>query len=61
MGGAKVGRKAAVTTLQAAPDAVNSETATAVAPVRSTFAGVADRFTYTFPANSVTLLRIKQK
>ncbi|WP_406178361.1 hypothetical protein [Streptomyces sp. NBC_00996] len=56
-----MGRKAAVTTLQAAPDAVNSETATAVAPVRSTFAGVADRFTYTFPANSVTLLRIKQK
>jgi alpha-L-arabinofuranosidase len=61
LGGAKVGRKAAVTTLQAAPDAVNTETATAVAPVRSTFAGVADRFTYTFPANSVTFLRIKQR
>jgi alpha-L-arabinofuranosidase len=61
LGGAKAGRKAAVTTLQAAPEAVNSETVTAVAPVRSTFDGVADKFTYTFPANSVTFLRIRQR
>ncbi|WP_262058588.1 alpha-L-arabinofuranosidase C-terminal domain-containing protein [Streptomyces sp. STR69] len=61
LGGAKVASKAKVTTLAAAPDAVNSETATAVAPVLSTFNGVADRFSYTFPANSVTFLRIKQK
>jgi alpha-L-arabinofuranosidase len=61
LGGAKAGRKAAVTTLQAAPEAVNSETVTAVAPVKSTFAGVADTFTYTFPANSVTFLRIRQR
>lgn len=61
LGGAKVGRKAAVTTLQAAPEAVNSETAAAVAPVKSTFEGVADKFTYTFPANSVTFLRIKKR
>lgn len=61
LGGAKVGHKAAVTTLQAAPDAVNTETATAVAPVKSTFEGVADTFTYTFPANSVTFLRIKKR
>jgi alpha-L-arabinofuranosidase len=61
LGGAEAGRKAAVTTLQAAPEAVNSETVTAVAPVKSTFAGVADTFTYTFPANSVTFLRIRQR
>ncbi|MFD7709927.1 alpha-L-arabinofuranosidase C-terminal domain-containing protein [Streptomyces sp. NPDC059785] len=60
LGGAKVAKKAPVTTLAAAPDAVNSETDTAVAPVTSTFTGVADRFTYTFPANSVTFLRIKK-
>ncbi|MBK3576923.1 carbohydrate binding domain-containing protein [Streptomyces sp. MBT65] len=61
LGGAKVASRAKVTTLAAAPDAVNSETAAAVAPVVSTFKGVADTFSYTFPANSVTFLRIKQK
>ena len=61
LGGAKVAARAKVTTLAAAPDAVNSETATAVAPVVSTFKGVADKFGYTFPANSVTFLRIKQR
>ena len=60
LGGAKVARKARVTTLAAAPDAVNSETATPVAPVTSVFDGVKDKFTYTFPANSVTFLRIKK-
>ncbi|MFE7167752.1 alpha-L-arabinofuranosidase C-terminal domain-containing protein [Streptomyces sp. NPDC057616] len=61
LGGAKVAPKARVTTLAAAPDAVNTETSTPVAPVTSTFPGVAGRFTYTFPANSVTFLRIRQK
>lgn len=61
LGGAKVASRARVTTLAAAPDAVNSETSTAVAPVRSTFDGVAGKFTYTFPANSVTFLRIGRK
>ena len=61
LGGAKVASRARVTTLAAAPDAVNSETSTAVAPVRSTFDGVAGKFTYTFPANSVTFLRIRQR
>ncbi|WP_327693718.1 alpha-L-arabinofuranosidase C-terminal domain-containing protein [Streptomyces sp. NBC_00459] len=60
LGKVKVRSKAAVTTLTAAPDAVNSETATSVAPVKSTFTGVARKFTYTFPANSVTFLRIKK-
>ncbi|MFI7292503.1 alpha-L-arabinofuranosidase C-terminal domain-containing protein [Streptomyces sp. NPDC050121] len=61
LGGAKVASKAGVTTLAAAPDAVNTETATPVAPVTSTFTGVSGRFTYTFPANSITFLRIKQR
>ena len=61
LGGAEVASRAKVTTLAAAPDAVNTETATAVAPVVSTFNGVADRFSYTFPANSVTFLRIRQR
>ncbi|MFI9806924.1 alpha-L-arabinofuranosidase C-terminal domain-containing protein [Streptomyces sp. NPDC052301] len=61
LGGAKTAAKARVTTLAAAPDAVNTETGTAVAPVTSTFSGVADTFTYTFPADSVTFLRIRRK
>ncbi|MEU3618572.1 alpha-L-arabinofuranosidase C-terminal domain-containing protein [Streptomyces sp. NPDC006872] len=61
LGGAKVASKAKVTTLAAAPDAVNSQTGTPVAPVTSTFTGVAAKFTYTFPANSVTFLRIRQR
>ncbi|WP_221351505.1 alpha-L-arabinofuranosidase C-terminal domain-containing protein [Streptomyces beigongshangae] len=60
LGGTEVRPEAAVTTLAAAPDAVNTETATAVAPVTSTFSGAAERFTYTFPANSVTFLRIRK-
>jgi alpha-L-arabinofuranosidase len=61
LGGAKVASRAQVTTLAAAQDAVNSETSTAVAPVTSTFDGVAGKFSYTFPANSVTFLRIRQR
>lgn len=60
LGGAKVAAKARVTTLAADQDAVNTETTTPVTPVRSTFSGVANEFTYTFPANSVTFLRIGQ-
>jgi alpha-L-arabinofuranosidase len=61
LGGAKVASKARVTTLTADPNAVNTETETKVAPVKSTFNGVADEFTYTFPANSITFLRIRQR
>ncbi|MGK3944796.1 alpha-L-arabinofuranosidase C-terminal domain-containing protein [Streptomyces caeruleatus] len=61
LGGAEVAPRARVTTLAAAQDAVNSETSTAVTPVTSTFDGVAGKFSYTFPANSVTFLRIRQR
>ncbi|MFJ8053871.1 alpha-L-arabinofuranosidase C-terminal domain-containing protein [Streptomyces luteogriseus] len=61
LGGAKVASTARVTTLAADETAVNTETDTPVTPVSSTFRGVAKKFTYTFPANSVTFLRIKQR
>ncbi|MFM9449001.1 alpha-L-arabinofuranosidase C-terminal domain-containing protein [Streptomyces acidiscabies] len=61
LGTSRVASRAKVTTLAAAADAVNTQTATPVAPVTSTVDGVARKFTYTFPANSVTFLRIKQR
>ncbi|MGW7411075.1 alpha-L-arabinofuranosidase C-terminal domain-containing protein [Streptomyces sp. NPDC054863] len=51
---------ASVTTLQGAPDAENTADAQPVRPRRSTLEGVGARFTYTFPAHSVTFLRIKE-
>ncbi|MEV5320588.1 alpha-L-arabinofuranosidase C-terminal domain-containing protein [Streptomyces sp. NPDC052687] len=61
LGGAKVSSRARVTTLAADPQDVNTETDTPVTPVTSTFSGVATKFTYTFPANSVTFLRIARR
>ncbi|MDX5566955.1 alpha-L-arabinofuranosidase C-terminal domain-containing protein [Streptomyces sp. ID05-04B] len=61
LGRAKVASTARATTLAAAPDAVNTETGTPVAPVTSTVTGIAGKFTYTFPANSITFLRIRQR
>ncbi|MGW4539951.1 alpha-L-arabinofuranosidase C-terminal domain-containing protein [Streptomyces chartreusis] len=61
LGGSRVASTARVTTLAADQDAVNTETDAPVTPVTSTFSGVTDRFTYTFPANSVTFLRLKQR
>ncbi|MFF9487399.1 alpha-L-arabinofuranosidase C-terminal domain-containing protein [Streptomyces sp. NPDC014676] len=61
LGGARVSSTARVTTLAADADAVNTETDAPVTPVTSTFRDVDSEFTYTFPANSVTFLRIKQR
>ncbi|MEI7029954.1 alpha-L-arabinofuranosidase C-terminal domain-containing protein [Streptomyces pratensis] len=61
LGGLRVAPRARVTTLAAEPTAVNSETATPVAPVKSTLAEVSNTFTYTFPANSITFLRVKER
>ncbi|MBQ1091159.1 alpha-L-arabinofuranosidase C-terminal domain-containing protein [Streptomyces sp. B93] len=61
LGGARVASRARVTTLAAGPDDVNTETDTPVTPVTSTLTGVAKKFTYTFPANSVTFLRIARR
>jgi alpha-L-arabinofuranosidase len=61
LGDARVASTARVTTLAADEGAVNTETDTPVTPVTSTFRGVAKKFAYTFPAHSVTFLRIKKK
>ena len=61
LGDARVSSRARVTTLAADADAVNTGTDAPVTPVTSTFRGVASEFTYTFPANSVTFLRIRQR
>ncbi len=58
-GGAKVAPKARVTTLAADPAAANTKDKTPVRPVDSVFTGVDDSFSYTFPAHSVTFMRIK--
>ncbi|MFF1375010.1 alpha-L-arabinofuranosidase C-terminal domain-containing protein [Streptomyces sp. NPDC058308] len=57
--GAGVAAKARVTMLAADPAAENTKSTHPVAPRTSVFDGVGDRFTYTFPAHSVTFLRIK--
>ncbi|WP_419998620.1 alpha-L-arabinofuranosidase C-terminal domain-containing protein [Streptomyces boninensis] len=58
--GSSPGRRADVTTLTADPGAENTKDARPVKPERSVFDGVAERFAYTFPAHSVTFLRIKE-
>ncbi|NGN63960.1 alpha-N-arabinofuranosidase [Streptomyces sp. A7024] len=50
---------AEVTTLAADPAAENTADARPVKPETSEFDGVAENFAYTFPAHSVTFLRIK--
>ncbi len=59
LGTAAVAPAARLTTLQGEPDAVNTADARPVRPRPSTLRGVAREFTYTFPAHSVTFLRIK--
>ncbi|GAA2493011.1 alpha-L-arabinofuranosidase C-terminal domain-containing protein [Streptomyces gobitricini] len=59
LGTAKVAPTARLTTLQGAPDAVNTADARPVRPRASTLGGIAEEFTYTFPAHSVTFMRIK--
>ncbi|GAB2445121.1 alpha-L-arabinofuranosidase C-terminal domain-containing protein [Streptomyces incanus] len=61
LGGARTASTARVITLAADADAVNTETDTPVTPVASTLRGVSGKFTYTFPGNSVTFLRIKRR
>ncbi|MFI7319859.1 alpha-L-arabinofuranosidase C-terminal domain-containing protein [Streptomyces venezuelae] len=59
--GARAAPEARVTTLTADPAAENTKDARPVAPKTSTFKGVDDTFSYTFPAHSVTFLRIRTK
>ncbi len=59
LGRAKVASKARVTTLAADPAAENTKDKSPVKPVDSVLDGVGPSFSYTFPAHSVTFLRIK--
>ncbi|MFF5504632.1 alpha-L-arabinofuranosidase C-terminal domain-containing protein [Streptomyces roseolus] len=59
LGTSRVAPTARVTTLEGAPDAVNSADASPVRPRESILEGVGRTFTYTFPAHSVTFVRIK--
>ncbi|MGW7693938.1 alpha-L-arabinofuranosidase C-terminal domain-containing protein [Streptomyces asiaticus] len=56
--GVRARRTARLTTLQGAPDAVNTATDQPIKPSSSTFHGVDSTFSYTFPANSITFMRI---
>ncbi|MFE5158331.1 hypothetical protein ACFRNT_07330 [Streptomyces sp. NPDC056697] len=56
--GVKVRRTARLTTLQGDPDAVNTATDQPIKPSSSTLGGVDTTFNHTFPANSITFLRI---
>ncbi|MFC6066916.1 alpha-L-arabinofuranosidase C-terminal domain-containing protein [Streptomyces ochraceiscleroticus] len=58
--GTKVASTARLTTLQGDPDAVNTADAQPIAPRQSTLRGIGRQFTHTFPAHSVTFLRIKK-
>ncbi|MEU7281679.1 alpha-L-arabinofuranosidase C-terminal domain-containing protein [Streptomyces sp. NPDC045431] len=59
LGTDKVAPTARLTTLQGAPDAVNTADARPIQPRESTLRGIGRQFTHTFPAHSVTFLRIK--
>ncbi|MEE1757405.1 alpha-L-arabinofuranosidase C-terminal domain-containing protein [Streptomyces sp. SP18CS02] len=59
LGTPRVATTARLTTLQGAPEAVNTAEARPIRPQRSTLTGVTREFTYTFPAHSVTFLRVK--
>lgn len=60
LGAEPASRTARLTTLQAAPDAVNTADNRQVAPRKSTLRVDGRVLTHTFPAHSVTFLRIKE-
>ncbi|MET9803203.1 alpha-L-arabinofuranosidase C-terminal domain-containing protein [Streptomyces sp. NPDC006368] len=59
LGTAHVARTARLTTLQGPPDAVNTADARPIQPRETTLSGIGRNFTYTFPAHSVTFMRIR--
>jgi alpha-L-arabinofuranosidase len=59
LGRQRVAPVARLTTLQGDPDAVNTATDQPIRPRNSTLTGVSSRFTHTFPANSVTFMRLR--
>ncbi|MFD0519585.1 alpha-L-arabinofuranosidase C-terminal domain-containing protein [Paractinoplanes durhamensis] len=61
LGGLKVARTARMTVLAGDPGEQNTRSAEPIQPVTSTINGIGSTFTRTFPANSVTFLRIKER
>ncbi|GIF24065.1 alpha-L-arabinofuranosidase [Actinoplanes tereljensis] len=61
LGGLKVARSAKITVLAGDPGEQNTRSAEPIQPVTSTVNGIGSTFTRTFPANSVTFLRIKER
>jgi alpha-L-arabinofuranosidase len=59
--GTKVAPVARLTTLQGDPNAVNTAASQPIQPRQSTLTGVSASFTYTFPADSVTFMRVKPR
>ncbi|MDR7304133.1 alpha-L-arabinofuranosidase C-terminal domain-containing protein [Haloactinomyces albus] len=57
----RVAPVARLTTLQGDPDAVNTVDAQPIRPSQSTLPGVSNSFTHTFPAHSITFMRIRVK
>jgi alpha-L-arabinofuranosidase len=61
LGGLKVARTAKMTVLAGDPGEQNTRSAEPIQPVTSTVGGIGSTFTRTFPADSVTFLRIKER
>ena len=61
LGDVKVRSRARMTVIAGDPEAQNTRSAQPVEPVTSTVKGISSSFTRTFPANSVTVLRIATK
>ncbi|GIM98165.1 alpha-L-arabinofuranosidase C-terminal domain-containing protein [Paractinoplanes toevensis] len=61
LGGIKVSKTAKITVLAGDPGEQNTRSAEPIQPVTSTINGIGSTFTRSFPANSVTFLRIKER
>ena len=61
LGGRKVARQGRLTVITGDPQEQNTRTAEPIQPVTSTINGIGSTFTRSFPANSVTFLRIKER
>jgi alpha-L-arabinofuranosidase len=61
LGGLKVARTARMTVLAGDQGEQNTRSAAPIQPVTSTIGGIGSTFTRTFPASSVTFLRIKER
>ena len=61
LGGRRVAGTARMTVITGDPQEQNTRSAEPIQPVTTTVKGIASTFTRTFPANSVTFLRIRTR